>query len=77
MSWSVNITAKKDDAKKQLHSTYRYLPILIRSVIEDAIDGIRNDDAIILIEGFGHQATKDSHQVTDVTLKVRPIEITS
>ena len=73
MSYSFDFIAAtkevaRNNAKKQ------HMPPLVLALVLDAIDGMQGPEAtVIWVKGSGHQATKDSYNVSNHDIKVTPL----
>ena len=79
MSWSLSYAAQGKAKAKQIAAEAANLPVAVKMVIGTAIDAIYGyDDAIILVEGHGHQADgMTANNVTTVTLSVKPLTLSN
>lgn len=80
MSWSVSFVSKTTDAAKRKANldTTLGLPPIVRALIVDAINGIKDaENQVIQVIGHGHQASGTDHPHSNINLEIKPLAVTS
>jgi hypothetical protein len=76
MSFSFNHTVKGREHAKDVIANNNQIPDIIKSIVNQGIDGVRFPDdkeLIFYMQGNGHIATKDSFQETTINIIIKPI----